>query len=643
MRSMEVGGTPSAEIADVPARVPGSVQAALRDAGIIPDWEIGMNSRACEWVENRHWVYRAKIPDEWLDTKATVSLHCQGLDYCGCILVNGREIAPFVGSHVPHVFDLTPHLQPADNVLQVVFELPPRWLGQFGYTSQMTEWKPRFNYTWDWVPRLVQVGIWDDLLLVATDGNEIQRLHCTTDADPHASTGILDLGGAVEGEAGQRVRVALIEGQELIRAEDYSIAEFEKGVHWESLPIELWWPNLEGGQALYHLGCELLDAQGDVLDAVTRRVGFKHVEWRPCEGARAEADPWICTVNGRPVFLQGINWAPIRANFADVTEGEYRKRLEVYRDIGCNAIRVNGVGFLEKAWFYDLCDALGLLVWQDFPLSSSGVENWPPEDPSSIEALAEIAASYIERRQHHVSLLLWCGGNELQGDLEGDKHGIGKPVDLSHPLIRCLQAKVAELDPSRRFLPSSPTGPRSGANPAEFGKGVHWEVHGPYMNSRTVAWWVENYWKNDDALFLSEACAPGASPLEQIRQFAGDCATFPANASNPYWSRPTTWWIEWPQFVSEHGREPRNLEEYVTWSQQRQAQLLTAAARASKARFPRCGGILFWEGHDTFPIPANASILDFCGNPKPAALALAEVFKSHPSELGNLAEDEMAP
>jgi len=250
MRSMEAGATPSAEIADVPARVPGSVRAALREAGLVPDWEIGLNFRACEWVENRHWIYHARIPDEWLDPRATLRLHCQGLDYCGCILVNGGEIAPFVGSHVPHVFDLTPYLQPADNVLQIVFELPPRWLGQFGYTSQMTEWKPRFNCTWDWVPRLVQIGIWDDLLLVATDGNEIQRLKCTTDADVNASTGILDLSGAVGGETGHRIRVTLTQGPQLIRADDCSVAEFEKGVHWESLPIELWWPNLEGRQPL---------------------------------------------------------------------------------------------------------------------------------------------------------------------------------------------------------------------------------------------------------------------------------------------------------------------------------------------------------------------------------------------------------
>ncbi len=116
-------------------------------------------------------------------------LNCLGLDYRGRIIVNGLEVGEFRGSHVPCVFNLTPCIRNENNVLRIVFELPPRWLGQFGYTSKMTEWKPRFNYTWDWVPRLVQIGIWDTISLEATDGDEILSLGCTTDLDAATSTG----------------------------------------------------------------------------------------------------------------------------------------------------------------------------------------------------------------------------------------------------------------------------------------------------------------------------------------------------------------------------------------------------------------------------------------------------------------------
>jgi beta-mannosidase len=96
----------------------------------------------------------------------------------------------------------------------------------------------------------------------------------------------------------------------------------------------------------------------------------------------------------------------------------------------------------------------------------------------------------------------------------------------------------------------------------------------------------------------------------------------PGTADNPLWNRHTSWWVEWPRFVEEHGREPRDLEEYVAWSQSRQSKALSIAVKACKDRFPRCGGVLLWTGHDCFPCAANTSIVDFDGNPKPAALAL---------------------
>ncbi|MCJ7549735.1 MAG: hypothetical protein MUQ30_08655, partial [Anaerolineae bacterium] len=92
--------------------------------------------------------------------------------------------------------------------------------------------------------------------------------------------------------------------------------------------------------------------------------------------------------------------------------------------------------------------------------------------------------------------------------------------------------------------------------------------------------------------------------------------------------RRTSWWIEWPAYIAEVGHEPESLEAYVAWGQQRQAQALRVAATACKARFPKCGGFIVWMGHDSFPCTANTSVIDFEGKPKPAALALAEVFRN---------------
>jgi len=613
-QSMEIGASPNAEIPSVPAKVPGSVQGALRDAGIIPDWNVGLNYRECEWVENRHWIYEAAIPDEWITPGLTYRLNCLGLDYCGEVILNGKLVSEFMGSHIPHVFDVD--LRPTGNIIRIVFECPPRWLGQFGYTSRMTEWKVRFNYTWDWTVRLVQIGIWDSIFLEATDGRDIEELRITTGADSLM----------VRGKAsGHRIQVSL----DGIIEEELPAGEFE--LLWSDLPVERWWPNMEGSsprsvgdQPLYTLTCTLLDEQGNELDKINRRVGFRSIEWKQCEGAPENADPWICMVNGRPIFLQGINWVPVLPNFADVTEADYRKRLELYRDLGLNILRAWGGAVLEKQCFYDICDELGLMVWQEFPLSSSGVDNLPPADATAVEEMATIAESYITRRAHHASLIAWCGGNELMDE--------GKPVDETYPMIKRQKEVVTALDPTRRFLPTSASGPTNGASAENFGKGIHWDVHGPWKAGGSLDDWAD-YWAKDDALFRSETGSPGTSSAQMIRKYSGGLDVMPATPENPLWRRTSVWWIEWGQFVAEVGREPESLEEYVVWQQYRQAQALSIAVRACKDRFPRCGGIILWMGHDCFPCNANTSIVDFEGEPKPAALAVGEVFRTRRAEM----------
>ena len=621
-----------AEFPAMPAQVPGSVQQALLQAGLLPDWNQGMNSLGCEWVENRHWAYQVDLPDEWLAGGQQVCLNCLGLDDRGWLYVNGVEAGRFEGAFTPHRFDLTPHLKPSENRVQIIFDLPPRWLGQIGYTSQMTEWKARFNYSWDWIVRLVQIGIWDDILLEVSDGVEFEPLKCTTGVASPDGGGTLRVSGAanphpgVNGPQGCQVEVSRAGPDGFSRQESLALADFaQAGLTWDHLPVQLWWPNDSGPQPLYTLTCRLLDGAGRLQDEQVRTLGFKQIAWLPCEGAVAGADPWVCSVNGQPVFLQGVNWTPIRPNFADVPESEYRLRLQMYRELGCNIFRVWGGAFLEKECFYRLCDEMGFLVWQEFPLSSSGLDNWPPEDDASLEELSTVARSYIARVQHHVSILMWCGGNELQGTLDGGKQGGGKPVGLGHPLLNRFREIVAAADPDRRFVATSPSGPRASVNLNEVGLGLHWDVHGPWKLDGTLEEWRQ-HWRQVDALFHSEFGAPGASSVDLIIKYSGGLAPMPATADNPLWHR-SLWWVEWPDFVRELGREPGSLEEFVAWSQARQAEALAFVVKTLRDKFPRCGGAILWMGHDSFPCTANTAIIDFDGRFKPAALALKKVFR----------------
>lgn len=631
-KSDELGIENCAEVTLKSVPVPGSVQSALREANLIPDWNLGLNARKCEWVENRHWIYQTHLPDEWFGQTASYRLRCNGLDYAGRIRLNGEEIATFENTHLPQTVNLTPYLKKNNNLLQIIFECPPRWLGQFGWTSKMTEWKPRFNYFWDWTSRLVQIGIWDSILIEAVGQGEIQNLKTTTSVAWREKKGRLVVSGQITGRAGFRIRAGLMLQQTLVREAEISLTEFQQnGFVWEDLPVELWWPNGFGSQTLYSFELQLLDPGGKVLDRVTRRLGFRTVTWERCAESAAESDPWLCVVNGKSIFLQGVNWTPIRPNFADLSPADYRKRLEIYREMGCTILRVWGGAFLEKSWFYDLCDEFGILVWQEFPLSSSGIDNYPPDDEQSIRTLTVIAKSWIQRRQHHPSLIVWSGGNELTRRKQKDASESEIPIDAAHPLIKSFARIVNEQDPEHRFIPTSPSGPNYSAREENFGKGVHWDIHGPWSAIGPLSKRWQTYWQNDDSLLRSEVGAPGPSPVELIERYKGECETFPASYGNPLWRR-ASWWIEWPEFLSEHGREPIDLNEYVQWGQQRQSDALAIAAAACKNRFPRCGGFIIWMGHDSYPCSANTAIIDFEGNPKPVVQTLAKIFRNNASE-----------
>ena len=625
-KSMETGIDLRAEAGPVPAKLPGSVQRALLDAGLIPDWNAGLDARACEWVENRDWIFSAVMPDEWTGAGAAFIVNCEGLDGPGSLYINGTPTGEFDNAFIPHRFDITPHLKRSGNRIAFLFTPPPRWLGQIGYTSRITEMKPRFNYSWDWVSRLVQIGVWDSATLEVVTGGTIAGVEVRTETDSAACRGRVRARARFTDAGGLTVIAALeLDGTAVVRVE-HSPAELQAGITFDADDIGLWMPNGAGGRTVYTFRLVLVDQQGNVHDQAVRHVGFRTVEWRPCEGAPAGADPWICAVNGVPVFQRGVNWTPVRPNFADVPFEEVAKRIRLYADLGMNTLRVWGGAVLPGDDFYDACDQAGLMVWQEFPLSSSGLDNYAPDQPEAVATFTAVAETYSARRGHHPSLIMWTGGNELTGRPEEDPEGIQRPLDTDHPLLASFDALVSRRDPGRRFVPTSPSGPRFGASEEDFGKGLHWDVHGPWNLADGGLEAHRRYFAADDSLFRSETGAPGASPAEIIRRFSGGLSVTPGTRDNPLWAR-SGWWISWPEFVKEMEREPGSLEEYVEWSQERQAEALVIAARACLKRFPRCGGFIVWIGQDSFPCTENTAIVDFDGKPKKAALRLGELFR----------------
>ncbi|MDR1369629.1 MAG: hypothetical protein LBJ72_05835 [Dysgonamonadaceae bacterium] len=620
-----------AEMPDIPATVPGSVQTALKNAGLLPDWNTGLHHYEVEWTENRHWIFSAKIPDDWLSAgRENITLQCDGLDHKGLLMVNGKEAGRFDNAFIPYSFRIDRFLKDGNNTIAFVFDSPPEDLNQIGWTSRITDWKPRFYYGWDWIPRLVQIGVWDKVHFITDSGQHalIKETALTTGASALADKGSLDVRLTFDRlPVTGRVKISLTGNGKTVREETHDAYALTNGLSWKDLKIDRWQPNGVGDQPLYALQLTLTDNTGKEIQQILRRVGFRHIDWRPCEGASPGADPWICAVNNRPIFLQGVNWTPIRPYFADLKEEDYRIRLALYKELGINVIRIWGGGFAEKDWLYDLCDEMGILIWQEFPLSSSGLDNYPPEGTPEIYAMTQIVHHYVTRLRHHASLLLWCGGNELY------ERGDTAPITGKHPLIGEIQRNVRMLDPGRRFVPGSPSGPNIYASYDNYGSGNNWDVHGPwslpFRDEKQNMDDVRDFWTKDDALIHSEVGVSGAMSAEMIVKYAGTFPPLPANLDNPIW-RTVNWWIDWDSYLSAHdGLAPASVENYVEWSQRRQTEGLCIALERCKNRFPRCGGFIIWMGHDSFPCFINTSLIDFEGNPKPAALEISKIWKDN--------------
>jgi beta-mannosidase len=621
-KSAEIGIALQPEIGPVPAKIPGSVQRSLHDAGLIDNWEVGHNCRDIEWIENRHWVYNAKLPADKTPGGLRHSLVFEGLDGQGRIFVNGKCIYSFANGFVEHSIDITDALEDGDNRLAIVFECSPRWLGQFGRTSQIRDLKARFNYGWDWSKRLMQIGVYGGAWLESRPDEGRFDAFFYTDYDLEAKEGSLFICPELSGLYSVSVEINIDGGVHS------STIEIDSGCDEyiiDELEVEPWQPNGCGAQKLYQLDMRAVSPNGKVLWQAGEKIGFKKIQWKKCQDSPKDSDPWLCCVNGRDIFLQGANWTPIRPNFADLERKDYEQRIRLYAELGFNIFRVWGGGFLESRDFYELCDQYGIMVWQEFPLSSSGVDNKTPDDDETISLMCQTVKSYVRRRSGHVSLLMWCGGNELQ---KKGPHGTinGIPLDESDRMLGAMGRLCREMDPIRRFIATSSLGPRFFALESEFGQGLHWDVHGPWKaNEMDMEKW-KSYWSHDDSLFRSETGCPGPSDAALIRRYLGEQKPQPFSVKNPLWG-DYDWWFEGDIFEREMGRPPSKLEEYVAWGQSRQAELLSIAVSACKRRFPECGGIIIWMGHDSWPCSANTSLIDFEGQPKPAALELKKIFK----------------
>jgi beta-mannosidase len=605
------------------ASVPGCVHSDLLAAGAIPDPFLDDNEKRVAWVGRTAWRYETVLPAVPAGHERT-DLVFEGLDTVAGISVGGREVGRVRNMHRSYRFDVTdlaaeggaplavrfaPVHDEADRVRDEVGARPNVYPEPFNYVRKMA-----CSFGWDWGPTVVTAGIWRPVRLESWGRARLARVRplvSVRDGD-----GVLRLVVDIERTATGRVPLRLratVGGvaAETVIAPGADTAELELTVP----DAELWWPHTLGEQHRYAAAVELADAaDGTALDGWERRVGFRTVELDTAPDEHGSA--FTLRINGVPIFARGVNWIPEDVLPSRVTPERYRRRLTQARDANIDLIRVWGGGIYEDRAFYEVCDELGLLVWQDFLFACAA---YPEEGPLPAEIAAE-ARDNVVRLMPHPSLVLWNGNNEnLWGfedwgwkpELDGATWGRGYYLDL-------LPGIVAALDPGRPYWAGSPWSGSTELHPNDHRHGTThlWE-----------AWNRRDYtdYLTDVPRFVAEFGWQAPPALATVERSISDRPLAPDSPGMLHHQKAEDGNGKLERGLAPHFAPPAEFDSWHYLTQLNQARAIATGIEHWRANWPLCAGSVVWQLNDCWPVTSWAAI-DGDGHLKPLYFELRRLY-----------------
>src|SRR5215203_3140669 len=617
------------EEAWIPIPVPGDVHRALLDAGRIEDP-----------FYDRKWWYRMSFdgPQELLGPDERLRFVFHGLDTFATIYLNGEELGSHSNMFREAVFDVGERIRPAENTLAILFDRPRDHVGedlrdQWGRNPERVFMrKAQFGFGWDWGPRLPTVGIWRPVILRRERRAAIAGVHFhTLDLDPEGERAAIAVRVEAErfaeqfaGEGPLAVAIALRGPDGEPVAEHAMLLEGE-GPHLARtayLTLEkprLWWTHDLGEPDLYALSVELVQEEGGtILDRHESRVGIRTLELDQSPDPDEPGTRYFRFVlNGAPIFARGADWIPADSFVGAIPDERYENLLRAARDANMNMLRVWGGGIYEHDVFYDLCDSMGLLVWQDFMFACAVY----PEEPGSFVSEVEAEAGYqVRRLRSHPCLALWCGNNENQWIHDRtfwDREDTTVPGALYYHEL--LPRVVAELDGETPYWPGSPFG-GDDHNDRRQGNVHNWEVwHGnfprhfgeesrQYPTPENVSYLR---YAEDIGRFISEFGMHAAPVRETLRRAMPEDQMYHHSPSMDHHNKDDPKNKGDDLMLTVTGL-PTDLDEYVDFSMISQAEGLKFALEHFRRRKPHCSGILFWQLNDCWP-GLCWSVLDYHG------------------------------
>jgi beta-mannosidase len=630
-----------------PASVPGCVHTDLLNNKLIDDPFYRDNERKLQWIGKTDWEYQKtfnltadmlartnlELVFEGLDTYANVFFNEEPLISTDNMFrtwrVDAKRLAK-VGTNTLRIRFRSPINEVLPIMAKMNYELPAG-NDQGEKTSPHTRKAP-YQYGWDWGPRFVTSGIWRQVYLEAWDNARLADLHILPGkigADVANVTAEVEISADVNTDA--TIVVDNLTDKNVASQRRVSLTP---GTNRVALNLAithpaLWWPNGLGAHPLYTFKARLL-INGKAVDESTKRTGLRALELRQQRDESGKSFTFV--INGVPVFAKGGNWIPADSFPSRISKEKYRGLLESVRDTNMNMLRVWGGGIYESDEFYDLCDEMGILVWQDFMFGCSLY----PGDEAFLENVRQEAIDNVKRLRNHPSIVIWVGNNEIES---GWFHWGWKeklPARLWDDYLKIFYGVLPEvcksLDPSRSYWPSSPSSNLEDDPESQKMGDLH-------------------YWQ------VWHAAAPFTEYEKQFPRFMTEYGfqSFPEIETVTTYTAPADRDIKSPVMMAHqrHPRgnqlireymlreypEPKDFESFLYVSQVLQAEGIKIGAEHLRRIMPHNMGSLFWQIDDCWPV-ASWSSIDYTGRWKALQYYARRFYKdillSPHEENGNL-------
>lgn len=579
----------------VPMPLPGDSISALVAAGVLADPYAGRNEEAARRVCARDWVVTRRFSHDG----SPAELCLDGLDTVAEITLNGVAVLSAANAHRRWRVDVSAALRAGENEIAIAFPsvlkaadaaqraLPfpvPYHQPNCPLPNGNMIRKPQCDFGWDWNVALAPFGIWGGVRLEP----KRPRIRDVIVTQAHEA-GLVRISLQVHAE-GKEVSATLCGIAKNSPVSD-GMARLELTI---PDPV-LWWPAGQGAQVLH----ELVLTMGD--ETLTRRIGLRDL--RLISEPDAAGRSFGFRVNGRDVFAKGANWIPADALHGRITREGVRDLLQSAVDAHMNMIRVWGGGRYEPDWFYDLCDEMGLMVWQDVMFAC----HLYPSTPAFLAEVDAEVRDVVARLNHHACLALWCGDNELIGALgwfEESRRDRDRYLVSYDRLNRTIETALLELLPGANWWPSSPS-----PGPLAFGDAWHDDSSGD-MHFWSV--WHEgrdfDHYRAVRPRFCSEFGFQSYPSLEVIRRFAAPDQRNIASPVMEAHQKNAGGNARIAETMFRSFRFPEGFGNFVYLSQVQQGLAIKTAVTHWRSLKPHCQGTLYWQLNDTWPVCSWSSL-----------------------------------